>query len=250
MFVSFKSDCEVNVTQTLNEIEKEVYEVLKPLGFKKFGRTLHRFVSEDISQVVNFQTGLAVHGMSGLFCVNVGIRIPECAERRAGPQESKKYYREYECTLRSRLGRVSGGGEIWYDLRDDTSKTADSIKREISEFVLPIFNTLTDRESILLHSEDFPSFEVLSTIDACMIYYRLGDFEKAKEAFESHYRAAVEKYNDMTINGNKLYLRKGNGVCYMGQYVVAEEDGYVTLYGASHAHIDRLDELAVKMGFR
>ena len=84
-------------------------------GFKKYGRTLHRFVSEDISQVIHFQSGMPVHGMGGLLCVNLGIRIPECSERTFHPKtEKNKYYHEYECTIRSRLGSVSGKNETWY----------------------------------------------------------------------------------------------------------------------------------------
>jgi hypothetical protein len=36
----------------------------------------------------------------------------------------------------------------------------------------------------------------------------------------------------------------------MGQDITAEKDGYVTLYGANHGHIDYLDELAVALGLR
>ena len=82
--------------------------------FKKYGRTLHRFVSEDISQVIHFQSGMPAHGMGGLLCVNVGIRIPECSDRVFQPKaEKKKYYHDYDCTIRSRLGTVSGKQETW-----------------------------------------------------------------------------------------------------------------------------------------
>lgn len=37
------------VTQQIDYIESEVYKRIKPLGFRKHGRTLHRFVSGDIS---------------------------------------------------------------------------------------------------------------------------------------------------------------------------------------------------------
>lgn len=99
-----KKKTEINTTQIVDEIEATVYEHIKPYGFKKHGRTLHRFVSEDISQVIHFQSGMPSHGMSGLLCVNLGIRIPECSERTFQPQaEKKKYYHEYECTIRSRF---------------------------------------------------------------------------------------------------------------------------------------------------
>ena len=112
-----KKKTEINTTQIVDEIEAAVYEHIKPYGFKKHGRTLHRFVSEDISQVIHFQSGMPSHGMSGLLCVNLGIRIPECSERTFQPQaEKKKYYHEYECTIRSRLGSVSGKNETWYEI--------------------------------------------------------------------------------------------------------------------------------------
>ena len=40
---------------------------------------------------------------------------------------------------------------------------------------------------------------------------------------------------------------------YMGKiytYDDADDEGYVTVYGTSHGHIDYLDELAVKNGLR
>lgn len=118
-----KKKTEINTTQIVDEIEATVYEHIKPYGFKKHGRTLHRFVSEDISQVIHFQSGMPSHGMSGLLCVNLGIRIPECSERTFQPQaEKKKYYHEYECTIRSRLGIVSGKQDTWYDLHKKTDK--------------------------------------------------------------------------------------------------------------------------------
>ena len=100
VFDFWKKKTEINTTQIVDEIEAAVYEQVKPYGFKKHGRTLHRFVSEDISQVIHFQSGMSSHGMSGLLCVNLGIRIPECSERTFQPQaEKKKYYHEYECMM-------------------------------------------------------------------------------------------------------------------------------------------------------
>ena len=57
MFDFLKKKTEINTTQIVDEIEAAVYEHVKPYGFKKYGRTLHRFISEDISQVIHFQSG-------------------------------------------------------------------------------------------------------------------------------------------------------------------------------------------------
>ena len=83
-----------------------------------------------------------------------------------------------------------------------------------------------------------------------MIYGHLGETEKAEERFETYYRKALDEYNDQLTNGRKYYLRKGEQIIYMGQDITAQEDGWVTIRGASRAHLDYLDELAAKLGLR
>ena len=83
-----------------------------------------------------------------------------------------------------------------------------------------------------------------------MIYGHLGEVEKAKELFEIYYESAVAEYDDAMVNGRKYYLKKGERIVSMNQDITAEKDGYVTVYGASHAHIDYLDDLAVRLGLR
>ena len=256
VFDFLKKKAEINTTQIVDEIESSVYEHIKPYGFKKYGRTLHRFVSEDISQVINFQSGMPAHGMGGLLCVNLGIRIPECSERTFQPPntEKKKYYHEYECTIRSRLGRVSGQNETWYDLHKKTVKIIDSIIYEIDQYVLPVYEVLNSRDAILAKRRNYPLLDSLNSLlillEESMIYGHLGNIEKAKELFENYYHSVVKEYNDLTENGHKKYLKKGERVIFMGQDITAEKDGYVTLYGADHGHIDYLDELAVSLGLR
>ena len=250
-----KKRTEINTTHIVDEIEAAVYAHVKPYGFKKYGRTLHRFVSEDISQVIHFQSGMPTHGMSGLLCVNLGIRIPECSERVFRPKaEKKKYYHEYECTIRSRLGTVSGKRETWYDLRKKTDRIIKNIVDEIDQYVLPAYEVLSSREAILKHRKEYPLLDNMSSclmaLEECMIYGHLGNIEEAKQLFERHYQSAVEDYNDQVKNGRRQYLKKGERAIFMGQNITAEKDGYVTLYGASHGHIDYLDELAVNLGLR
>lgn len=256
MFDFLQKGTEINTTQIVDEIEAAVYVHVRPYGFKKYGRTLHRFVSEDISQVIHFhQSGMPAHGMGGLLCVNVGIRIPECSDRVFQLKaEKKKYYHDYDCTIRSRLGTVSGKQETWYDLRGKTDRITKNIMDEIDQHVLPAFEVLSSREAILQHRREYPLLDNMSSrliaLEECMIYGHLGSIEKAKQLFESYYQSAVEDYNDRVKNGHRQYLKKGERVVFMGQDITAEKDGYVTLYGASHGHIDYLDGLAVDLGLR
>lgn len=83
--------------KVLDGIEAAVYGLVTPYGFRKHGRTLHRFVSGDISQVIHFQLGQAYRGETHLLVVNVGIRVPECVNRQFFPEANpKKYYHEYD----------------------------------------------------------------------------------------------------------------------------------------------------------
>ena len=255
LFSPRKQKKNVNTTEIVDEIENSIYSHLKPMGFRKYGRTLHRFVSEDISQVINFQSGLPRKGMGGLLCVNLGIRVPECAERSFRiSSEKKKYYHEYDCNIRSRLGTVSDKRETWYDLKNDTNKITESIRREIDKTVLPVFEILNSREAILSHRREYPLFDTLNShlilLEESMIYGHLGDMDKAKERFEAYYQAAVDDYEDRMKNGRPQYLKKGERVVFMGQDITAEEDGWVTLYGASHGHIEYLDQLAKDLNLR
>ncbi len=191
----------LSTTETVDIIENLVYEELKPLGFRKFGRTLHRFVSEDISQVINFQVGLAYCGLNDKMWVNTGIRVPECNERDFENHAKKKYYHEYECTIRSRLGAVSDNEETKFSLKESPQNTAKLIIEEIKEYVIPAFDVLCDRESILKHRRDYPHLDKLAYIemDEVMIYLKLGNKEKAKKIFE-------ENYQKQTLENHIKYL--------------------------------------------
>ena len=174
----------IDAPKILDEIEGNVYAVLKPLGFRKFGRTLHRFVSGDLSQVVNFQI------WGDRFCVNLGIRVPECDER-LNPPSNKKYYHEYSCTLRSRLGQVSGKHETWFDLRKKTEKTSKKIIKELLDIVIPSYEVLNSRNAILQKSGEYPNYWfTCELLDKCMIYLNMGDIEKAKECKGLNHREA------------------------------------------------------------
>ena len=194
-------------TDVLDRIEDAVYAELKPYGFHRHGRTLHRFVSGDISQVINFQPGEARRGENHLLYVNVGIRVPECVERSfAAELEQKKYYHEYECNIRSRLGTVEGREEACYDLRKPEEKILADILRQVTEVVLPAFAVLGSRDGILCHRREYPQFDTLYDhlilLEEAMIYGRRGDRVKAAQLFRQHYAQSRENRN------HQDYLRR------------------------------------------
>ena len=241
------------VTAAIDAIEARVYTALKKFGFRRHGRTLHRFVSDDISQVINFQCGQAYRGETCNMWVNTGIRVPECSEREFFPSlPAKKYYKEYECTIRSRLGLIDGGEEKCFNVACGAEAAADEILDDILYKVLPVFDELYDRRAILARRRDYPTFDTLNRnlipLEEAMIYGHLGETGKAEECFKAYYQKAFDDYNGQLANGRKYYLRKGERIISMGRDITAQEDGWVTIHGASRAHLDYLDELAAKLG--
>ena len=194
-------------TDALDKIENAIYGELKIHGFRRYGRTLHRFVSGDISQVIHFQLGEARRGENHLLYVNVGIRVPECQERSfAADLEQKKYYHEYECNIRSRLGTVEGREEACYDLRKSPDAIQADILRRISEVVLPAFDILNSRDAILLHRREYPQFDTfndhLILLEEAMIHGRRGDRDKAAELFRQYSEQSGEDRK------HQAYLRR------------------------------------------
>ena len=212
------------ITLKIDWIEAGVYRLVKPRGFRRHGRTLHRFVSGDISQVISFQCGQAYLNMTHMLTVNLGIRVPECFEKSFTPTEKpKKYYREYECNIRSRLGEIDGKDVKTFDLRGDIDSIEAEITRDIETKVLPVFDALDSREAILLHRRDYPRFDMLYShlipLEEAMIYGRRGRTEEAKALFEQYYQSVLDEY----LKGGKRHLK---------------------------GHLAGLDSLALRLGLR
>lgn len=246
-------------TEKVDAIEKIVYEYLKQLGFKKYGRTLHRFVDGDISQVVNFQNGCPQKGVHNVLWVNIGIRIPECAERKFALSEPlKKYYHEYQCNIRNRLGNIADGKDTHYDLKKSPEKIGGDIVDKLKHFVIPVFEALSSRDSIIELRRDYAHFDDLNNnlllLDEAMIYGRRGDIDNASRCFNQYYSDAVAEYKHKKEQGTQMYLRKGECLTYHNartgetETITADKDGEVTLYSANHMHIEYLEQLAIDFG--
>ena len=195
--------------ESIDIIENAVYAELKPLGFRKHGRTLHRFVDGDISQVINFQCGQSYREETHLMWVNIGIRVPECFLFSFAPDENpKKYYRESECNIRSRLGKVKGKKVTTYNLHGSIDEITADILGQIKEYVLPTFDVLKDRTSILEKRREYRNFDTLhyNTIlfQEAMIYGRMGDLDKASELFNRYYFKCKKKISP--VKGHLEYL--------------------------------------------
>ena len=246
---------ELGSVESVNEIEKQVYAYLKPLGFRKFGRTLHRFVDGDIFQVVNFQNGCPQKQVYGILWVNLGVRVPECAEARLGARKpERKYYHEYECNIRTRLGQLVDGRDSHYDLRKDPAKIAENIIHRLDRYALPVFDKLNSRDGILKYRRRYPAFDTMGRhllmLDEAIIYKKQGEHLNAEERFNEYYGKVLAKYRHTLEKGNKMFLRKGETLMYRNvktgqdETVVAKRNRFVTVYDANTAHLEFLEKLA------
>lgn len=258
MFHVFKTN-KLTSTESVDIIEKIVYEYLKPLGFRKHGRTLHRFVDDDISQVVNFQNGCPSKGVHDILWINLGIRIPECVERKFSLEEPlKKYYHEYECNIRTRLGSLVDGKDTFYDLKKDPYKIANDIVKRIKKYAMPVFDVLDSRNAVLKHRMEYPHFDQFSNrliqLEEAMILGRNGDIVAASRLFNAYYQGALAEYYHDLEQGTKTYLKKGERMVYHNaktnetETIIATKSGYVTTYCANKGHLIYLEELAQELG--
>ena len=249
----------ISSTECVDIIQGVVYEYLKPMGFRKHGRTFHRFVEGDISQVINFQNGCPQKGVYDILWINIGIRVPECAEKKFVISEPmKKYYHEYECNIRTRLGSLVDGEDTFYDLRKPPKKIATDIIDRIKKHVIPVFDVLNSREAILLYRANHLSFDQFANhlilLEEAMIYGRSGDIDKASELFNNYYQNALSEYKSDFENGIQTYLHKGERMVYRNtktgetETITADKDGYVIAYSANRGHIDYLEALATELG--
>lgn len=241
----FKKE-EKSTTEIVNEIQSDVYKYLKPLGFRKHGRTFCRFVDTDIAQVIEFQVGLALKGNNHCLWINIGIGIPECHKRTFDKEiPIKKYYHDYECSMQARLGSIVDKKDTYYDLRKKYDKYAKDITNRLEKYVIPVFDMLNNRESILKERRNYIQFDSNSHIillDEAMIYGRMGKTEKAIELFLEYYdKSKQEAYE------HREYILKNGEQIKDSKWYVLPNGGMCALPDENSGHLEYLEKLAKEL---
>ena len=243
-------------------IIKIVYARLKPLGFRKHGKTLHRFVDGDISQTVYFVSKINNPYLPDMFWINIGIRVPECdLWRFVIPEQTQKYYHFATSHLRGSLFiDKSGDGTCIYFQKTDPQQLIDTVMERLENEIIPAFDVLSNRDNIINHKEEEEAscfhlhHKHLIRIYDSMILGRRGNLDEAAKLFKSHYQDSLAEYNDQYENGYQKYLLKGDTIHYKNQKtqknetIIATHDGYYTIFGANRGHVDYLEKLAKELG--
>src|SRR5574343_358296 len=148
----------VELKTHLDSIQKEIYLFLKPLGFKKKGRTFNKQTEDGIYQVINIQSGRYEFGdkyvipgfrenLYGKFTVNLGVMVKEIYEIDIH-NKPKDIYQDYDCQIRTRLTHLTIQKDLWWTISDDNNKTAKEVIDGLSKHGLDWLDNFEKRDKI------------------------------------------------------------------------------------------------------
>ena len=148
-----------SIRPLLNAIEKPIAIFLKEQGFRKKGRTFNRETEKGIIQVIHLQSGTFPIGnyeipgfresLYGKFTVNLGVAIDEIWRVSYPKFVKKDIWKEYDCTIRTRLSELLYGRDKWWEITNESQTTAQEITDGLSSKALPWFKRFESREKIV-----------------------------------------------------------------------------------------------------
>jgi hypothetical protein len=133
----------------LNRIQLTIAQDIKPLGFRKRGRTFNRPVGETgIVQVINFQAGGSLSHLHGQFTINLGIFVPEVWAALAD-RTAPNFIQEYFCEMRERLGSLGSKKDIWWGLEADADESLSQVRKRMADVGMRYLDQRSTRAAIL-----------------------------------------------------------------------------------------------------
>jgi len=202
--------------QYLNEVQKEVHQYLKPLGFKKRGRTFNRQTENGLWQVINFQSGQYPIGENyvipgiresfyGKFTVNMGVIVKELYDvDDIGKQ--KDFYQDYDCQIRTRLSQLIWENDYWWDITTDMKNTSEQIIEGLNEKGITWLDTFETREKICANWGNVKGSSNRAKLDVALIVFQTNK-KKGGKLIEEYYN------NIESHKGHKEYVKElANGL--------------------------------------
>ena len=142
----------------LDFVQRSLTSYLRPLGFRKKGRSFNRPVGDGLVHVVSLQMGeypigeYVIPGLResyyGRFTVNLGVFVPgvHSIELNRGPPD---FLREYHCDIRARLGVLAHSEDVWWDLDHAIPETSAEIIRLMDAFGIPFLEQFETSSGVL-----------------------------------------------------------------------------------------------------
>src|SRR5262252_4164422 len=164
-------------------IRLDLGPTLKGLGFKKSGRSFYRHV-DKILQIVNVQSSQRNYAGRGTFTINLGVFYPAVSKTRG--LSVSKTPKEYDSTLRTRIGKLLPGGlDHWWEVDSGTriSALAEEINRAVVDQGVPWLEKMLNLPAVL-EALDAQGDELM----AASVALELGRRERAAELVRSALR--------------------------------------------------------------
>lgn len=210
------------IVQQLDRFQREIGKLLKPLGFRRKGRTFVRIVENDISQVIALQAGPfeigaplpseAVHlrpNFYGKFTVNLGVFVPEMFERTNPGFTPRGIITDAHCSIRTRLSHITSYQDTWWSLSEELESLVDEVGSLLIDVGIPFLDRFGSRDAIVREWVTFNDHELRITLvarlDTAMIFLKRGDATAAKALFEEH---MMEYRKDPRNPGHGPYVRE------------------------------------------
>ena len=195
----------------LDSIQKEIFNYLKPLGFKKKGRTFNRQTEDGIYQVINIQSGRYEFGDKyvipgfrenyyGKFTINLGVMVTDIYELESH-NKPKDIYQDYDCQIRTRLTHLTIIQDFWWPISNYTEETIKEIIQGLKSNGIQWLDRFESREKIINNWGNLAdSNSPRAKLDVALIVLRT-DLDKGKYLMQEYYDKIENR------NGHKEYVK-------------------------------------------
>jgi hypothetical protein len=210
------------VVTALDSIQTELTAFVKPLGFRKKGRTYNRRIGDGLVQAINLQMGqfpigeYVIPGIResfyGRFAVNLGIALPAVSTVEQG-RSLPPFVQEYECHIRERLSHLVFKEDVWFDLDHLVERTGSELVRYMDAVGVPFLERFESYGAVLAEIDTagtLPGSNAgRSVLVGAMVCAHLGDNERARMYFD----VAAELAKDRkSFAGHIANVRRGCGL--------------------------------------
>lgn len=138
------------IAKRIDTIIKEgLAPLLKKNGFKKKARNFYR-ESEDRIEILNVQASQWNEGNEGKFTINIGVYYPEISEITGAPPV-KGMPKEYDCTVRERIGHLSSDNQDrWWNVDGTVNdlEISENVANLVEQLCLPWLSKMSDLEKV------------------------------------------------------------------------------------------------------
>lgn len=195
----------------LDSIQKDIFVFLKPLGFKKKGRSFNRQTEDGLYQVINLQSGkyefgdkYVIPGLRGnyygKFTVNLGVMVKEIYD--LDPHNKlKDFYQDYHCQIRTRLTTLTIKQDHWWLISEDNQKIANEVIEGLISHGIPWLNLFESRTEICSNWGIVEGSSLRAKLDVALIVLN-EDKKKGTKLIQDYYD------NIETHKGHKEYVKE------------------------------------------